>query len=73
MANIKVSGKLKRGDKVKIHNTTSEGKEFLEGTATLEQKLLPEKFQEYWRVRFDDGTGVMRWVRAEDLVEAKKK
>ena len=68
LRNIPISGVLKRGDKVQIMNTTIEGKEFLEGIATLEQKLMPEKFQEYWRVHFEDGTDVLRWVRAENKV-----
>lgn len=70
--NIVVSGKLKRGDKVQIFNLTSDGKEFLEGTAILEQKLFPERFQEYWRVRFDDGTDVYRWVRVENKIVVPK-
>jgi hypothetical protein len=72
LKNIPVSGLLKRGDKVKIFNLTSYGKEFLEGTATLEQKMFPEKYAEYWRVRFDDGTDVMRWVRAANKCSVPK-
>jgi hypothetical protein len=66
LRNTPVSGLLKRGDKVQIINTTISGKEIIEGTATLEQKMMPQKYAEYWRVRFPDGSDALRWVRAEN-------
>lgn len=73
MKNIEASGQLKRGDKVQITNLTQDGKEFTEGTAILKQKLIPQRFQEYWQVQFEDGTEANRWVRPEKkIVEAKQ-
>jgi hypothetical protein len=71
LKNIPVSGKLKAGDRVRVHNSTLGGKRFLEGEATLKWKLYPEEFQEFWAVEFDGeehGCPVYRWIKAEDKI-----
>jgi hypothetical protein len=72
LRNIKTTGKFKKGDKVKIYNRTSDGKEIFEGTATLVMKLMPAEYAEYWSVQFDSDKEkfpVPRWIQEQDREE----
>ena len=75
-----MKAKLKKGDKVAVHNMAISGKRFLEGLATLKRFLDRKDYAsvcglkghyEFWRVNMPDGYGDFncdRWVRVEDKV-----
>ncbi len=46
---------MKKGDRVKIFNSTMSGKRFVEGMATLiKREAVYSDNEERWRVRFDN-------------------
>ncbi len=55
---------LVKGDKVKVMNRTYEGKSFVEGVAVLLRPLSERR--DRWRVRFEDGDEVDRFVQEEN-------
>lgn len=63
---------MKKGNRAKIYNRTSDGKEIFEGEATLLYKLLPQKFREYWCVKFgkeNNFDSAYRWVEEKDIIK----
>lgn len=54
--------KLLKGQIVEIKNHNSQGKEVVEGKATLVKQLNVDKNSEFWTVKFGDGFITDRWI-----------